>query len=113
MKKRNGMSVRIEPIKPDIGAIVQADRSDLFDDDFATVCLDALEARGVLVFPRLGLDDRSNWPSLTVSASGRSFWRTFRATRQRRRDHLKPPICAIGDTTKICNDVQRRRLRCH
>jgi alpha-ketoglutarate-dependent taurine dioxygenase len=51
------MSVRIEPIKPNIGAIVHADRSDLFADDFASVCLDTLEVRGVLVFPRLGLDD--------------------------------------------------------
>ena len=51
------MSIRIEPIKPNIGAIVRVDRSRLFDSDVARDCLEALEARGVLVFPRLSLND--------------------------------------------------------
>jgi alpha-ketoglutarate-dependent taurine dioxygenase len=51
------MRFEIEPIKPLIGAIVRVERSALFDDDVAERCLEALEDRGVLVFPRLALSD--------------------------------------------------------
>ena len=40
-----------EPIKPQIGEIVHADRAALRDPAVARRCLDLLEARGVLVFP--------------------------------------------------------------
>jgi alpha-ketoglutarate-dependent taurine dioxygenase len=51
------MSIKIEPIKPQIGAIVRLDRSALTDAAVAEQCLDALDAHDVLVFPRLGLTD--------------------------------------------------------
>jgi alpha-ketoglutarate-dependent taurine dioxygenase len=51
------MRVEIEPIKPLIGAIVHVERSALFDDAVVQRCLEALEDRGVIVFPRLGLSD--------------------------------------------------------
>jgi alpha-ketoglutarate-dependent taurine dioxygenase len=51
------MSITIEAIKPHIGAIVHLDRAALSDDEAAKQCLEALDARDVLVFPRLGLND--------------------------------------------------------
>ena len=51
------MSIRIEPIKPAIGAIVHVDRSALLSDEVIRLCLEALEERVVLAFPRLGLTD--------------------------------------------------------
>lgn len=49
--------MRIEPIKPHIGAIVHVERSALTDAAVAKRCLEALEEHDVLVFPRLGLSD--------------------------------------------------------
>jgi alpha-ketoglutarate-dependent taurine dioxygenase len=49
--------VRIETIKPNIGAIVHIERSALSDATFAPRCLEALDAHDVLLFPRLGLSD--------------------------------------------------------
>jgi alpha-ketoglutarate-dependent taurine dioxygenase len=49
------MSFRSEPIKKHLGEIVHVDRADLTDQAVAKQCLDLLEKRGVLVFPRLGL----------------------------------------------------------
>jgi alpha-ketoglutarate-dependent taurine dioxygenase len=51
------MSITIEPIKKNIGAIVHADRASLADDAAAKRCLEALDAHDVLVFPRLALSD--------------------------------------------------------
>jgi alpha-ketoglutarate-dependent taurine dioxygenase len=51
------MSIEIVPIKPHIGATVHVDRSRLCDDDVVKRCLEALEQRCVLVFPRLDLTD--------------------------------------------------------
>ena len=51
------MSIKIEPIKPQIGAIVHLDRSALTDAATTQQCLEALDAHDVLVFPRLGLTD--------------------------------------------------------
>lgn len=50
-------SVRVERIKPDIGARVHLDRAALSDQAVAAQCLDLLEEYGVLVFPELGLTD--------------------------------------------------------
>ena len=50
-------NVSFQPIKPHIGALVQVDRARLCDDDVVSACLEALESRGVLVFPRIGLTD--------------------------------------------------------
>lgn len=49
------MNMKIENIKPNIGAIVHVERSALLDKDVAQRCLELLEQRSVLVFPRLGL----------------------------------------------------------
>lgn len=51
------MSISIAPIKTHIGGIVRAAPSELLEPGVAPVILEALEERGVLVFPRLGLND--------------------------------------------------------
>jgi len=52
------MKVHVENIKPVIGSIVHVERSALLDDDVAQQCLDLLDERQVLVFPRIGLSDK-------------------------------------------------------
>ena len=51
------MRAKIEPLTPHTGALVQVERAHLCDDEVVRACLDALETRGVLVFPRIGLSD--------------------------------------------------------
>jgi alpha-ketoglutarate-dependent taurine dioxygenase len=51
------MSLKIEPIKPNIGATVNVERSALLDSAVVQQCLEALDLHDVLVFPRLGLTD--------------------------------------------------------
>ena len=51
------MDLKFENIKPNIGAIVRADRESLGDEAFARDCLQLLDERGVLVFPEIGLSD--------------------------------------------------------
>lgn len=51
------MNIKVEPIKPHIGAVVHVDRAVLGDPEVAQRCLEALEKHTVLVFPRLGLTD--------------------------------------------------------
>jgi alpha-ketoglutarate-dependent taurine dioxygenase len=51
------MRVEVENIKPNVGAIVHVERSALPEKDVARACLELLEQRGVLVFPRIGLSD--------------------------------------------------------
>jgi alpha-ketoglutarate-dependent taurine dioxygenase len=50
-------TIEIEPIKPFIGGIVHVDRAALLDKAAVRRYREALEERGVLVFPRLGLSD--------------------------------------------------------
>jgi alpha-ketoglutarate-dependent taurine dioxygenase len=50
-------TVRIEPIKPHIGGTVHVAKSHLLDDHTVTAVREALELRGVLVFPRIGVTD--------------------------------------------------------
>ncbi len=52
------MKVRVEDIKPAIGSIVHVERSSLLDDDVVQRCLELLDERQVLVFPRIGLSDK-------------------------------------------------------
>src|ERR1700758_4364887 len=52
------MEMKVENIKPNIGALVHADRAELRDPAVAQHLLELLEERGVLVFPRLGLNDQ-------------------------------------------------------
>jgi len=51
------MTVRIEQLKPHIGAVIHANKGDLLDKSFAEQCLGLLDDRVVLVFPELGLTD--------------------------------------------------------
>jgi len=51
------MAIRYENAKPLVGAIVHADRSQFADAHFAQECLELLEDRTVLVFPKIGLTD--------------------------------------------------------
>lgn len=51
------MGITYDQVKPHIGAVVHADRADLRDESFARDCLELLDERAVLVFPRIGLDD--------------------------------------------------------
>jgi alpha-ketoglutarate-dependent taurine dioxygenase len=50
-------AVRIEPIKPHIGGIVHIAKQHLLDDQTIAPVREALEDRGVLVFPRMNLTD--------------------------------------------------------
>lgn len=50
-------NVTIEPIKKHIGGIVHVDKAHLCDDDVVQAIREALEDRGVLVFPRINLTD--------------------------------------------------------
>jgi alpha-ketoglutarate-dependent taurine dioxygenase len=50
--------VHIEKVKPHIGGIVHVTKEHLFDDETAVAVRDALEDRGVLVFPRMNLTDQ-------------------------------------------------------
>jgi alpha-ketoglutarate-dependent taurine dioxygenase len=45
----------IEEIKPHIGGIVHVDKAQMCNDDVVQACKDALEDRGVLVFPQANL----------------------------------------------------------
>lgn len=48
----------IEPVKEHIGGIVRVAREDICNDDVVAACREALETRGVLVFPRAALSDQ-------------------------------------------------------
>jgi alpha-ketoglutarate-dependent taurine dioxygenase len=50
--------VHIEKLKPHIGGIVHVSKDHLLDDETIAVVRQALEDRGVLVFPRLNLTDK-------------------------------------------------------
>jgi alpha-ketoglutarate-dependent taurine dioxygenase len=52
------MKMQVENIKPKIGSIVKVERPALFDQDVAERCLELLDERGVLVFPRINLSDK-------------------------------------------------------
>lgn len=51
------MGLKVEPIKPAIGAVVHADRAMFADPDFAEQVLELLEKYTALVFPKVGLSD--------------------------------------------------------
>jgi alpha-ketoglutarate-dependent taurine dioxygenase len=51
------MELKVEQIKPALGAIIHADRKTIQDEGVAQRCAELLEERGVLVFPRIGLTD--------------------------------------------------------
>ena len=49
--------LEVEDIKPRLGSILRADRESLFEEDVIESCRELLDARSVLVFPRIGLSD--------------------------------------------------------
>jgi len=52
------MTVTVEPIKPLIGGIIRVDKAHLCDEDVMITIRTALEERGVLVFPQIGLNEQ-------------------------------------------------------
>jgi alpha-ketoglutarate-dependent taurine dioxygenase len=52
------MKIQYENVKPKIGSIVRIERSALLDPEVVRECLDLLEQRQVLVFPRVDLSDK-------------------------------------------------------
>jgi alpha-ketoglutarate-dependent taurine dioxygenase len=50
-------AIQIENVKPRIGGIVHVAKEDLLDDDAVNTVREALEDRGVLVFPHMHLND--------------------------------------------------------
>jgi alpha-ketoglutarate-dependent taurine dioxygenase len=51
------MSIRIEPIKPLVGGRVHVDKAHLCDDEVVEQVREALEDRGILLFPQINLTD--------------------------------------------------------
>lgn len=51
------MTLSIEPIKQAVGAIIRVDRSDILSKAVAQATLEAIEQYGVVVFPRVGLNN--------------------------------------------------------
>lgn len=51
------LDVRVEPIKPAIGAVVHVDKETFLGDAFPRKCEELLEKYTALVFPQLGLTD--------------------------------------------------------
>jgi alpha-ketoglutarate-dependent taurine dioxygenase len=64
------MSITIEPIKPLVGARVAVDKAHLTDPETIAAIRAALEDRGVLVFPQIGLTDEEQL-ALTDALGGR------------------------------------------
>jgi alpha-ketoglutarate-dependent taurine dioxygenase len=64
------MSVRIEPIKPRIGGIVHVDAEHLADPETVAAVREALEERGVLLFPQINATDAQQL-ALTDALGGR------------------------------------------
>lgn len=51
------MDIRVEPIKPALGAVVHCDKATFLSEGFAQQVLDLLDKHTALVFPQLGLTD--------------------------------------------------------
>ena len=65
--------MKVETIKSHIGSRIHVDRASICDADVVSRCLELLEERSVLVFPRLGLSDREQrafTDSLGVQGAG-------------------------------------------
>lgn len=52
------LDVKVEPIKPAIGAVVRVDKATFLDKAFIPRCLELIEKHTALVFPQLGLTDQ-------------------------------------------------------
>jgi alpha-ketoglutarate-dependent taurine dioxygenase len=69
-------TIEIEPVKPLIGARVHVDRRDLCDKMVVQRCLEALEDRGVLIFPKIGLTDKEQLAFTDALGTRADFTRT-------------------------------------
>ena len=68
--KRTGHESKIEPIKPLVGGIVRVDKTQLCDQQVVEAVLEALEERGVLIFPQINVSDEEQL-AFTDSLGGR------------------------------------------
>src|ERR1700677_2444929 len=56
-RQRIMSTIQVERIKPSIGGIVHVAKESLLDDEVFAAIREALDDRGVLVFPRINLTD--------------------------------------------------------
>jgi alpha-ketoglutarate-dependent taurine dioxygenase len=52
------LDIKVEPIKPAIGAVVHVDKQTFLSAEFPAMCVDLLDKCTALVFPELGLTDK-------------------------------------------------------
>ena len=52
------MDIKVEPIKPLLGAVVRCDKATMFEPGFAEKIKEVLRDRGALVFPQLNFTDQ-------------------------------------------------------
>ena len=50
--------LKVEALKPALGAVIHCDRTALFDPEMGKRFYDLLEERGVLIFPKVNLSDK-------------------------------------------------------
>ena len=78
------MDIKVEPIKPLLGAVVRCDKATMFEPGFAEKIKEVLRDRGALVFPQLNFTDQeqlaftdtlrvSAYSAFTVAVSRRSL----------------------------------------
>ena len=99
-------TIRIEKVKPHIGGIVHVSKEHLLDDQTVAAVREALEDRGVLVFPRINLTDaeqlaftdklgtRLNYTRKAAGVAARLTIRTFMRSRSTRRSTSSPSTCS-------------------
>jgi alpha-ketoglutarate-dependent taurine dioxygenase len=92
-------TVAFEPIKPHIGSLVHVDKAQLCDPLVVEAVRDALEERGVLVFPRIGLTDAEQLAF--TDAFGPRLNYTLAATRGETGDAADVYKIALGKESKI------------
>jgi alpha-ketoglutarate-dependent taurine dioxygenase len=95
------MTVRFEHIKPSVGTIVHVDRASLFDDEVARRCLEQLDERGVLVFPRLGLTDEEQLAFTDKMGARINF-----TTKNLRSPTTKSDVYAVTLDPKVNNEPE-------
>src|SRR3954462_14669228 len=95
------MSLKFEHIKPHVGTIVHVDRESLLDEDVARRCLEQLDERGVLVFPRLGLTDDEQLAFTDKMGARINF-----TTKNLRSETTKSDVYAVTLDPKVNNEPE-------
>jgi alpha-ketoglutarate-dependent taurine dioxygenase len=85
-------TVRIERLKPHIGGIVRVAKEHLLDDQTVAAVREALEDRGVLVFPRMFLTDSEQLAFTDRLGKRVNFTRKAPGTR---RSTSSPSMCWV------------------